>query len=164
MDEEWMDIQEFPDYQISNYGRVLNKDTERILRESKTYDGTIKIGLIFNGKQCTRSVKSLVAQTFVSGQTENRNTAIQMDGDQSNTRADNLAWRSRAFAWKYNHQFREYCAGQDKGLIRNEQTGELYPTMVEAAKANGVLIIDVWKSVWMQYPVYPEWLQFTLAR
>lgn len=160
MDEEWEGIWEFPNYQISSFGRVLNNETERIIKESHIRDGTIKVGLRREGVQYSRSVKVLVANGFVPRREENFNTPIHLDNDPTNNRADNIVWRPRDFAWKYTHQFSQYITGQDGGPIVDLDTRLIYENMVDVAMQNGLLIRQVWRSCFMQVPVFPDWQKF----
>ncbi len=107
LEEHWSDIPEFPNYCVSDLGAVVNKSTGRYLIQTMATGGTYKVGLVRAGKQYTRSVKVLVAEAFVEGQSEIFNTPIQLDGYQENMRWDNLMWRPRWFAWKYTRQFSE---------------------------------------------------------
>lgn len=160
MDEIWVVIEEFPNYHVSDHGRVLNADTGRILAESRTKTGTLKIGLVMGGKQYTRSVCVLVAEAFVEGRSEVFNTPIHLDGNPQNNFQDNLIWRPRWFAWKYARQFREHIPGQSQGPIVDTVLGGVYVDMWEAALSNGLLVEDVWKSVHSQKPTFPTWQMF----
>ena len=105
--EEWKTIEEFPNYDISNYGNIANNFNEVLLEVSKTKQGALKVGLVKDGKQYTRSVKVLVAEAFVIGQTDIFDTPILLDGNQSNCSAWNIEWRPRWHAWNYSYQFND---------------------------------------------------------
>jgi NUMOD4 motif len=163
MDEEWKTIDEFPTYQISNFGRVVNQDTGRLIRESITRSNVVKIGLVSGDRQYTRSVKLLVAEHFVDGRSELFDTPIHLDGDPRNNIADNIVWRPRWFAWKYTRQFAEHEPGSERGPIIDLDTNDLYLDMVEAAIRNGLLVHDVWKSIYVKQPTFPTWQNFAFA-
>src|SRR6185503_2954233 len=55
MEEVWVQIEEFPRYDVSNLGRVGNNATGRIMKTNSTLDGTLKVSLVRDGKQHTRS-------------------------------------------------------------------------------------------------------------
>lgn len=48
MPEQWASIEDlgYPDYSISDRGRIRNDKTERILRTSVNKQGVVKIGLV----------------------------------------------------------------------------------------------------------------------
>src|SRR5262245_25084412 len=89
-------IEEFPRYEITNLGRVFNRDTGREMVLSHNQYGIITVSMmkdvptrigefVSNGHiQRTRSVKSLVAKAFVPGETDKFNTPILLDGDKTN--------------------------------------------------------------------------------
>lgn len=70
MEEEWKTIEGYPNYMISNLGRVksLNYNKtgkEQILKLSKDFDEYLLVSLHKNRKQKTYKVHRLVAQTFI---------------------------------------------------------------------------------------------------
>lgn len=147
LERQWVPIQEFPEYSISNYGEVVNETTGRLLRESTTIQGAVKVNL-HNGEYHTRSVKVLVAEAFVPGQSVIFNTPIHLDGDQKNNRADNLMWRPRWFAWKYTRQMSDVSEVHLRGPIRDIDTREMYLHVYEAATMNGLLFKDIWRCLY----------------
>ena len=148
LDEVWVTIHDFPNYKISSSGRVANAKTGNILKESLTKHGVVKIGLVHEGVQYTRSMSVLVAEMFVDGKTDLFNTPVHLDGNHLNNRSDNLVWRPRWFAWKYSRQFNELEPGQNRGPIIDLKSGDVYKDMVSVATHNGLLISDIWKSVY----------------
>ena len=162
-DEHWKTIIEFPEYKVSDQGRVLNTSNNRVLRESVTQSGVVKIGIVKGGTQFTRCVPLLVADTFVEGRDDIFNTPIHLDGDSRNNRADNLLWRPRAFAWKFTRQFTDIPAKYKKGPLVDIETGVQYKDVVEAAKVNGLLFEDVLKTITIQKPAFPTWQTFAFV-
>lgn len=164
MEEEWVLIREFPNYVVSNQGRVMNEATRRVLRDSVTEHGVVKVGLVRGGRQYTRSVKLLVAEAFVEGETDHFDTPIHLDNDQSNNRATNLVWRPRWFAWKYARQFEDCGDYQLGGLYLCTQTGEHYETIYEIGTKYGLLFNDVLHHIWFGKFLFPSGLEFVVAK
>lgn len=155
MKENWKIIEDFPMYSVSDHGNVLNHNSMKILQESLTRTGLVKIGMVRAGVQHTRSVSLLVATYFVKGRTEIFDTPIHLDADPRNNHADNLVWRPRWFAWKYTRQFIEDVAFQNRGPLVDTTTDVWYDTMEIAAKTHGLLMEDMWKSVIYGQRVFP---------
>lgn len=86
--EEWRIITDFPQYQISNFGRVRRGN--RLLNPCFTYS-YFYVSLSVQGKKRNRYVHRLVAQAFVTNP-HNKKIVIHIDGDVGNNRADNLRW------------------------------------------------------------------------
>lgn len=162
LDEVWVTIQDFPNYKVSSSGRVANVKSGNILKESLTKHGVVKIGLVLEGVQYTRSMSVLVAETFVEGKTDIFNTPVHLDGNNLNNRSDNLVWRPRWFAWKYSRQFNELEPGQNRGPIIDLKSGDIYKDMVSVAVTNGLLVSDIWKSVHTKKETFPTWQLFGL--
>jgi len=151
----WKDIKGAKGYSVSNLGDVRNKSTDHIIKPQITKNGILYVPLYVNGEKVTRSVKVLVAKAFVPGRTKVFDTAINMDGDKRNNRADNLVWRPRWHAVKYSRQFLvEYPHGK-KGPVQELLEGVIFETVVEAGVGNGVLFRDVFASCRTGAPVFP---------
>lgn len=164
MSEVWVRIEEFPTYKVSNHGRVMNMFTLRILNNSVSPSGVVKIGLVSGGAQHTRSVKVLVAEAFVEGKNEVFNTPINLDGDQNNNHADNLVWRPRWFAWSYSRQFKTLPPEHKHGPIVELPTETMYENVLSVATTNGLLIKDVWKGIQFKRPIFPTQQIFDLTK
>jgi hypothetical protein len=104
--EVWKQIPFAPEYEVSNYGRLLNKDGS-IKKVTKVKDGYLKTNLMLGGRHRSFTVHKLVMLTFV-GQ-GNTNTIDHLDGNKLNNRLDNLEYVSH----KEN-----MCRGYANGLIK----------------------------------------------
>jgi hypothetical protein len=165
-EEVWCVIDEFPNYEVSSTGLVMNSSTNRIMKTSKTTQGVIKVGLMgFDGKQHTRSVKVLVADAFVGGRDDICDTPISLDGDQTNCNAYNLVWRPRWFAWKYSTQpmYRYYTINPVCEVLDSEPYGQVYTNIQEASIVNGLLMKDILSSCHKGDPCFPTGQYFAYA-
>ncbi|MCC0179672.1 HNH endonuclease [Waterburya agarophytonicola K14] len=63
--EYWQTIEEFPNYLISNLGRVKSKKTRKILKPYKTNRGYLTVGFWLEGRKKRVSIHRLVAQAFL---------------------------------------------------------------------------------------------------
>ena len=166
--EVWKKIKDFPDYDVSNFGNIANNKTDVILEKSLTKQGGVKVGLVKNGKQYTRSVKVLVANTFVKGKTDLFNTPILLNGDQLDCCADNIMWRPRWHAWHYSYQFNNIKDFYRIGplLEMNDDCIIIcaYRDTIEAGIVNGILFSDIWKSVYSRKKVFPTGQIFTMMQ
>lgn len=165
--EIWRPIEDFPMYEISNYGEVANVETDLIIRPSTTLQGGLKIGLVKDGVQYTRSVKVLVARAFVDGEDDIFDTPMLLNGDQLDCKADNIVWRPRWFAWNYARQMEKQKAVYSLGpLIEINEEGivmNAYHNTIEASMKHGLLFSDVWDSLHTAKPVFPTRQIFRFA-
>lgn len=149
-------IPEFPNYCVTNDGRIFNLKTGRDMRLSPTAEGDLTIGMMRDGVQHRRSVKVLVAEAFVPGRTEEFNTPIQLDGNKDNLHADNMMWRPRWFAWRYTSQFSAYLPDwYFEGPILDVRHDVEYLTIIGAATTNGSLCEDILESIRTNKMVFP---------
>lgn len=154
--EEFRVIPEFVLYAVSNYGRVLNLKTDREMTYSPTQYGELTVGLMKNGKQRRRSVKRLVAETWVPGQSLHFDTPIQLDGNRANLHHSNIVWRPRWFAWKYHQQFDWMPEWVKLGPIIDHVTGRYHENILQCVVTTGTLYEDIRKSIDYGTPVFPD--------
>jgi len=147
--EERTQLWEFPNYDITSFGRVFNNITRRELRLSPVDNtGYLSVGLMIEGVQFRRSVKNLVAENFVPNDWPNEfDTPILLDGDENNLHASNIRWRPRWFAIAYRKQINNPHQSYYSGPVKEEGTGIVYPTVLEAAMATGSLPEDILGSI-----------------
>lgn len=153
--EEFRVISEFPMYAVSNYGRVINTRRDTEMRLSHNAYDELTVGLWRDGKQHRRAVRGIVARTFVPGETKIFNTPIFLDGDRDNLNANNLAWRPRWFAIAYIKQFDYEESWWYAGPVRDIRSGDIHPSIIDAAIANGSLVDDIRDSLMNHSRVFP---------
>lgn len=164
MNELWVPIDEFPDYSVSNYGQVRTDKTGRILSLSQTQFGLVNVGMMRDGVQYHRSVPLLVAKAFLPIRPGPFDTPINLDGDRHNNRVDNLVWRPRWFAVKYNRQFRYPYHNPINAPLVDTKTGETSPNSFECSKRYGLIEEDLVMSIMNRTYVWPTYQEFRLLR
>lgn len=122
-EEVWKDIDNFPNYEVSNLGQIRNKKTNRILKPATTKHGYQIVCLRKDNKTTTRSVHSIVARTFVENTNPNLNKEVHhLDHDKTNNKAENLKWVSRAenlfFGTSEDQVYANYLAREIIKLIK----------------------------------------------
>ena len=65
MQEEWKQIQEYPNFEVSNHGRVRNTEKDKVISNSRNKHGYYTLHLAKDGIQKTHNLHSLVARYFV---------------------------------------------------------------------------------------------------
>ena len=160
MDEEWKTIQNFEDYSISSSGRVRSEKSGRILALNQNQYGIVYVGLFRSGIQYHRSVSLLVAKAFLPVKFEAFDTPINLNGDRWDNSVENLVWRPRWFAVRYNHQFRSPYMDPILDPIRDVKTGEVSENSFEAAMRYGLLEADLVRSISLRTIVWPTYQEF----
>lgn len=107
--EEWRVIEEAPNYEVSNYGRVRNIKRNQMIVGSIDKDGYPRVMLMSKEKtadgktkKITRYRHRLVAQAFIPNP-DNLPIVNHIDENKANPRVDNLEWCSI----KYNVNYGE---------------------------------------------------------
>lgn len=161
--ELWSPIPEFPNYEVSSYGEVRNVVTGHILVLRMNQFGVVYVPLWRDGEQYSRSIARLVATAFVPVPFEAYDTPINVDGDRTHNHVDNLLWRPRWFAVKYNRQFREPLSSIHIPFpFRDIATGEVTDNSLECARAYGLLERDVVFCYLNRMPVWPTYQEFEI--
>ena len=93
MDEEiWKDINGTNDkYKVSSYGRVKNKETGSVLKQSRNNVGYLYV--VINGK--SEAVHRLVCEAFIPNP-EHKPEVNHLDEDKENNKSGNLSWVTHA--------------------------------------------------------------------
>lgn len=163
MVEKWRPVYLFPGYSVSDHGRVRTDKTGRILALNLNQYGLVQVGLMRDGVQYHRSVPLLVARAFLPRETGPFDTPINLDGDRNNNHVDNLVWRPRWFAIKYNQQFRQPYENPIFSRIIDTKTGEISENSIECAKRYGLLEQDLVLSILNRTYVWPTYQEFGLV-
>jgi len=98
--EIWKDITEYPNYQVSNLGRIRNNKTHRILQPLYKKDGYQFIMLCKDGKTKNFRINRLVAEAFIpipqcyieKGYTKETLQVDHIDECKQNNSVTNLQW------------------------------------------------------------------------
>jgi NUMOD4 motif len=160
--ENWKTIDHFPEYSVSDHGRIRTDKSGRILALSENQYGVVQIGLMRDGEQRHRSVPLLVAKAFILPPAGPFDTPINLDGDRHNNHVDNLVWRPRWFAIKYNQQFRYPYENRITEPVIDLKTGEVSENSFECAKRYGLLERELVFSILNRTYVWPTYQEFGL--
>lgn len=119
MKEEWKIIENFEDYQVSNYGNVRSLKRKRIiiLNPRLSADGYLRVSLSKNGKSYENRIHQLVINHF--GAKEKKETVNHIDGNKKNNNINNLEWADRSYQMKH-----AYKLGLKKPVSNNILTDE----------------------------------------
>ena len=91
--EEYRQIKDFENYEISNYGNVRNKKTKRILKSNCVGKGYLAVQLSKNSTRKSFQIHRLIALEFIpNSDPENKTQVNHIDGNKLNNNIDNLEW------------------------------------------------------------------------
>lgn len=167
--ERWREICDFPEYEVSDWGRVRSIRRQVIITPTCKNNGGLMIGLMSGNQdlgerrvQVKRSLALLVAREFLADPGRPAfNTPIHLDGDRTNNRYTNLAWRPLNFARKYMQQFFDEPPLYD-GEVEDVETGIIYKDLMTVATTFGLIAMDVriamlnGTSVWPTRQIFAE--------
>lgn len=161
--EEWVTVEGFPEYSVNTLGQVRNNSSGRVLHVRLNQYGVPYVGLMHFDRQHIRSLPRLVASAFVRQPNDVFDTPINLNGDRTDCRVENLAWRPRWYAIYYTNQFHDRYENSIETPIRDTETGVEYPNSLSAACANGLLERDVVLSILNHTLTWPTYQYFVIA-
>lgn len=129
-DEEWANILGYPDYLVSNYGRVWSIRSDRPLKPFPDKNGYQIVSLFYRGKRVDKKIHRLVASAFISNNSD-LDEVNHDDGDKSYNFVENLEWNTHD--QNMQHAFRNgFCIMK---TVRIVETGEVFKNQRSLAKA-----------------------------
>lgn len=136
MQEVWKDVTGYDNikknlYEVSNFGRIRNKETKYILKKRLNKDGYEIINLQGNLQGKTKGtylVHRLVAFAFIPNDDYiNKFQVNHKDEIKNNNCADNLEWCTNEYNWNYNNN-----SALKRAIINSRKS-------IEAKRINGIL-------------------------
>lgn len=130
-DEIWAPVKGYPDYAISNYGRLRNLTHNREVRGSVAPYGGLKVSLSRGGEVQDFYIHHLVAQAFISGWRPGIRVR-HLDNDRTNNYHLNLRFMGYGLG--------QYRPRQPELKVREVmvvETGQIYGSVRECAQALG---------------------------
>ncbi len=129
--EVWKTIEGFPNYEVSNRGRIRNKRTGLILTQIPDKDGYLRIHL--GNDRTVKRVHRLVASAFISNPF-NKPHVNHIDGNKTNNCIDNLEW---ATSRENNVHALNTGLRKISRPVRIVETGEIFKSISDCANAIG---------------------------
>lgn len=144
--EVWKQITDYPNYFISNTGKIRNVKTGRELQQYLMNNGYLRISLCKNGKVKGFLAHRLVATAFIPNP-DNLDTVDHINGIKTDNRTDNLQWLSHHDnaskfhrEQKTEEQKETYKRAREKGVevckkpILCLETGKIYKSLSQTSK------------------------------
>lgn len=94
--EKWKKISDFPEYEVSDLGRIRRVDTLKIRKVQVQSTGYVTVRLTRPGYSRTVSIHVEVALAFVGPRPSPRHEVNHIDSNRANPTADNLEWLTKS--------------------------------------------------------------------
>jgi hypothetical protein len=142
--EIWKPLRDFPSYNVSSEGRVMNVKTQRILATHVDSKGRLVTSVQKNGKRYVIRLAKLVAQTFLG---DHPGMDVRhRDLDTTNVSVRNLYWstRSETISDAYRRGSKQ-CPNRIS--ITVVETGKPYDSIRECSRDTGCDPSDICKQL-----------------
>lgn len=134
MNEEWRELKQCSKYECSNFGRMRDKETKKILKGCVNNKGYIRYDLCVNGKRFVVSGHRAVAETFIPN-SSNKPYINHIDGNKTNNNVKNLEWcTAKENAHHAINSLNKPYGGRNKKKIICITTGEIFESAREAER------------------------------
>lgn len=136
--ERWKPIPDFPNYEISDQGRIRNKNTKQIMRQ-KVDRGYRRVTLFRDGVKCSKLIHRLVVDSFMLNP-DGKKEINHIDGDKNNNGLSNLEWCTRSENMKHAYRtgLKQHSGGTPERAVRIIESGDVYPSAHECARQLGL--------------------------
>lgn len=152
--EKYEYIEDYPNYMVSDRGRVLNIKTGRVMAMFRnTSNGWYFVTLSRKGKQSTIPVHRLVAEAFMEIPEDPNTSILHRDGDRSHNHISNLVWKPRWFVVTYmkEMQYEHYFQPEE---IWSDRYGPTFESVAHAAHELLMLPSVLYGKVYSQDPTH----------
>ena len=137
--EIWLPIKGYEDiYLISNFGRVKNKNTSKVLKERYTTTGCARVNLSKSGEMATHRVHRLVGTHFIPNP-DNLPEINHINEDKTDNRVENLEWCDRGYNVNFGSRIEKQKSKVSKPVRQLSKRGEIissYPSIIQAGREN----------------------------
>lgn len=89
--EEWKQIEGYDNYEVSTFGNVRNKTTQRLLKIKNNSNGYLYYALYKNNIQTNKFIHRLIGDAFIENP-ENKKYIDHKDNNPQNNNISNLRW------------------------------------------------------------------------
>ena len=134
--EDWIQIKEFPKYEVSNLGNIRNRQRNTPVTTKKKKNGYPHVGLYKNGKRINKYVHRLVAENFCN----NGDKTLEVnhiDGNKQNNSANNLEWCTKSYnaLHAFQNGLRIAPISPNAKKVKIEETGDVYNSIRECVRS-----------------------------
>ena len=142
--EIWKPLRNFPSYNGSSEGRIMNVRTQHILKPTVNKKGQTIVCLRKNNRRYIVRVHKLIAETFLG---EHPGMDVRhKDKDRTNNRLDNLEWVTKHETFQDMNTRRN---GNPTRYTRVKvlETNEIYNSVSECARSLDCCRSDIFKQL-----------------
>lgn len=142
--EEWKQIIDYPNYEISNYGNVRNTLTNRILNPYKRKD-YLFVNLVNSIGRKEHRVHRLVGFYFINNP-NNYPDINHKDEIKSNNHYSNLEWCNKQYNNTYGTRLKRQSESIEINVYKyslNNQFIERYKSIKDAGRKNNILPCNI---------------------
>lgn len=138
--EEWMPVNNYPNYVVSSCGRIMNVRTKRLLKQVVGNNGYYEVNLWKNNKGKTSQLHRLVYSHFTDDFNLDGFVINHKDGNKLNNNIENL----EKVTYSENNRHAEYVIkthGCGKKVIALDDDGYIihsFPSIAEAQRTLGI--------------------------
>lgn len=140
MTEIWKTVSGFPNYKVSNTGKILSsaRRKEKIIKPIMQNNGYYQVALCRNGETQRFPIHRVVAASFCE-RGEGKTVVNHKDGNKANNHANNLEWvtQKENISHAINVLGVDYKNANHKAKEVLRSDGKVFPSVAEASRKTG---------------------------
>lgn len=152
-DEEWRHISGYPDYLISDLGRVWNVRREHFMTTRVSNTGYERVGLWDGSRQRSFSVHRLVAEAFLF-RPPGTYQVNHIDGDKLYNVVENLEWTTQSENMRHADRLGLRPPPSNRRAVRIIETDDVFSSINECSRAIGGISQGVHNCLSGQFHTY----------
>lgn len=134
----WKTIEDYPDYEVSDAGKVRNKNTHKVLKYRRSAQGYDRVRLYKDKIGKNMLVHRLVATAFIPNE-ERFPVVNHKDEDVTNNNVSNLEWCSTGYNNTYGSAQIKRSKSNSKRVCQYDVDGKLIRVFDSLKEASAIL-------------------------
>lgn len=124
----FVDIEGFEDYMISDIGTVYSKKTKKLI-SPRNCQGYLAVEIYSNSKRINKNIHKLVAEAFIEKPSAEHTDVHHINHCKTDNRPENLIWLTHS-----EHSSLHFENGsKTKITVKCLETGKIYKSLLDAA-------------------------------
>ena len=151
MKELWKDVVGYEEYfQISNFGRVFSKRSNKILKTVKAEYEIFTTRLSGRGKSTCFKIHRLVAKAFIENPLD-KHEVNHIDGNKHNNHVDNLEWTTESENKK--HAYKAGLRNKELDRMAKADINMEIARNIRKMKSSGMSGADITRKTGISYNI-----------
>ena len=136
--EEWTQISETDEYEVTRSGRIRNAKTKKELHGTIDSQGRVKVYLTIHGKSCCKILSRIIAETYFGKEVCCGKDVYHKNGNKLKNEVNNLAVGTRSDSMRNSYKTRKSSVSKIGKPLECVETGFIFMSIEECSECMGI--------------------------